>query len=94
MAVRLASWLLKDALEKEQTELLRDRLAGMTKEPASLLGPEEVEEEWREGRPSLVGVGTSNWWKSMSLGVSTIDDRRRGEVMPARMRWIEFYSID
>jgi hypothetical protein len=56
--VKLANWLLKETREKEKTESLLDKESGMTKEPASLLGPEEPEEECLCEETSLVGVGT------------------------------------
>jgi hypothetical protein len=54
---RLASWLQNEAPEKEQKRLLSDDLSGMTEGPASLLGPDEAEEEWFYRGALSVGVG-------------------------------------
>lgn len=57
---RLAIWLLNGAREKEYTELLLERASGMTKEPASLLGPDEADPESRMISSPRVGVGKSS----------------------------------
>ena len=58
MAVRLAIWLEKDCLEKLKTELDLDRLPGIMKELASLLGSEEAELDWCREETSLNREGT------------------------------------
>ena len=61
--------------------MLRERASGMTKDPASLLGPEEAESVFRVLRISLLEVGTRSWCRSTSLCSSL--GWRRAELMPA-----------